>query len=149
MNTIRSASLPAVGCMGASARDVWGRGWLLAAVGLLVLFAGMAGAEQARAAGTVTVDVNGKGDVAGDGISCSESVTSDCEQFYADELGEEECNDDPPICFTPRFPPTREFTAGADRSGYQFVGWTGCDSVSARVCTLTVDDDKTITATFN
>jgi hypothetical protein len=138
--------------MGASARgvEVRFRGWLLAAMGLLLLFAGMAGAEQARAAGVVTVDVIGKGDVTGDGISCSESVTSDCEQLYADETGEEECNDDiPPICFTPRFPPTKQFTAGADRNGYQFASWTGCDSVDARVCTLTVNDDKAITARFD
>jgi hypothetical protein len=34
-------------------------------------------------------------------------------------------------------------------SGSSFDGWTGCDSVNDNDCTVTMDSDKTITATFS
>ncbi len=33
-------------------------------------------------------------------------------------------------------------------SGYRFDHWTGCDSVSGTVCTVTMNSDKTVTANF-
>jgi hypothetical protein len=33
-------------------------------------------------------------------------------------------------------------------AGYYFGGWTGCDSPSENICTMTMDSDKTVTANF-
>lgn len=33
-------------------------------------------------------------------------------------------------------------------TGYAFSDWTGCDSASGSVCTMTMDADKTVTANF-
>jgi hypothetical protein len=38
-------------------------------------------------------------------------------------------------------------TAEADH-GYYFDHWTGCDSSSGNICTMTVDENKNVTATF-
>lgn len=39
-------------------------------------------------------------------------------------------------------------TANED-SGYPFVSWTGCDSPSGKTCTVTMDQNKTVTAEFH
>ena len=39
-------------------------------------------------------------------------------------------------------------TANQD-SGYPFLNWTGCDSASNNVCTMTMDTDKYVTAVFD
>jgi hypothetical protein len=36
----------------------------------------------------------------------------------------------------------------AENTGYEFDSWTGCDSPSGNVCTMTMDTDKNVTATF-
>src|SRR5262249_7389703 len=33
--------------------------------------------------------------------------------------------------------------------GSTFVGWTGCDTVSNGACTVTIDTDRAVTATFD
>ncbi len=35
-----------------------------------------------------------------------------------------------------------------DNAGYIFSSWTGCDSVSANICTMTMDADKEVTANY-
>lgn len=42
---------------------------------------------------------------------------------------------------------TVELTATPD-AGSVFVGWSGCDSVAAEVCTVTLASDRAVTATF-
>lgn len=107
------------------------------------------GAKPAFAAGTVSVSVAGKGDANGPGISCNESGGPDCSEFYADTTTEE-CDNTltPPRCFTFSEPPAVDLNAGPDRSGYAFEGWTGCDTVSLRTCSLMVDADRGVTARF-
>ena len=34
-------------------------------------------------------------------------------------------------------------------SGYPFLGWTGCDSASDNICTMTMDKDENVTAVFD
>ncbi|WP_119065885.1 Ig-like domain-containing protein [Rubrobacter indicoceani] len=127
-----------------------GKTWKLAAMMTvaLVLVAVMMvlGGKPAFAAGTVTVSVAGKGDATGPGINCNESGGPDCSEFYAD-ITTEECDDTvtPPRCFTLREPPTVEVTAGADRNGYTFAGWTGCDAVTGRTCEIMVSSSRGVT----
>ena len=107
----------------------------------------LAVAPDASAGGTVTVAIQGKGDVTGSGVNCNETGGPDCSEAYADE---EDCAYDPEvggvICET--IFPYAEFTAGADRNGFQFSDWDGCDDESGRSCGLTVYDDATVTARF-
>ncbi len=35
-----------------------------------------------------------------------------------------------------------------DNAGYMFTSWTGCDSESGHVCTMTMDADKSVTANY-
>jgi len=104
-------------------------------------------APSASATGTVTVGITGKGDVSGPGIACSESSTSDCSQHYFDKR---ECEFDPEtgqtLCTS--ITPEVELVAGADRSGYAYLGWTGCDLVSGRTCGMSVEGDRAVTARF-
>ena len=79
------------------------------------------------------------------GISCG----SDCTEDYPPEPpvcrpnphvpGEEIC--DPPV------DQSVELTA-TEQNGFAIQSWTGCDSVSAGKCTVTMDDDKMVTANF-
>lgn len=122
-----------------------------AALVLALLLAGAMfalGAKPAFASGTVGVSVQGRGDVTGTGINCNESGGPDCSEFYANTTYQE-C--DPalkPPCRTFTEPPYVEFTAGPDRSGYTYDGWTGCDTVTGRVCGLTVNSSTTVIARF-
>jgi hypothetical protein len=34
-------------------------------------------------------------------------------------------------------------------SGYPFLNWTGCDSASGNICTMTMDQDEDVTAVFD
>lgn len=101
----------------------------------------------AYAAGTVTVSVVGQGSVTGDGIDCTQTGGPDCSEFYPNEP--EGCIGDPPhqTCFDP--PPTRELTAAPDSNGFVFSSFQGCDSVSARVCTITVSNNRSVTAVYS
>ena len=118
-------------------------------VALVFLFAVLAlDAKPAFASGTVTVAVTGKGDATGTGINCNESGGPDCSEFYADTTYQDCDPERKPPCITVTEPPTVDFTAGADRSGYNFEGWTGCDSVSLRTCTLTVTENASLVARF-
>jgi hypothetical protein len=129
-----------------------GKAWILAFMAVLALMLLVAmltlGAKPAFAAGTVSVAVAGKGDATGTGINCNESGGPDCSEFYADTT-HQECDPElKPPCHTFTEPPFVELTAGSDRSGYAFDGWTGCDSVSMRTCELTVTDSRGVTARF-
>ncbi len=37
----------------------------------------------------------------------------------------------------------------SETSGYPFIDWTGCDSASNNICTMTMDADKNLTAAFD
>ncbi len=90
---------------------------LLLALGVMALQA-----SPAFASGTVTVSVQGKGDVSGTGVNCNESGGTDCSEFYADTTYEECDPERKPPCITFTESPTVEFTAGLDRSGYVYDG---------------------------
>lgn len=128
-----------------------GKGWRIvvaAAVTLLLALAAFAlDASPAFASGTVNVSVQGKGDVTGPGVNCNESGGPDCFELY---VNERVCEVDPEtgsnICYFQS--PYVEFTAGSDRNGYVYDGWTNCDTVTDRVCGLTVTADRGVTARF-
>lgn len=103
----------------------------------------------AWAAGTVTVRVvDGQGSVTGEGISCTHSGGPDCSERHADTV-EQECDPElKPPCWDVSTPPSTTLTAGADTNGFVFDGWTGCESPSGRVCSLTVVRDTVVTARF-
>ena len=76
---------------------------------------------------TLSVTVNGSGTVTSDppGISCSD----DCEEIYAAGT-------------------IATLTATPD-AGWQFERWDGpCTTVDQNLCTVLMDNDKSITATF-
>ena len=112
------------------------------------------GTARASANGTLTVAVQGKGDVSGPasdgsegGINCSESggPGTDCSEFYADEC---EPNPDPPpaqFCF----PQTVTVTA-ANRpgTGYSFSSWSGPCVATGPSCDVTMSTSRSVTATF-
>lgn len=119
---------------------------LLLAMGVMAIQA-----SPAFASGTVTVFVQGKGDVTGDGVNCNESGGPDCSEFYDDVVvGQGECDTSvrPPVCEDITEPPQITFTAGPDRNGYALEGWTGCDSTTGRTCSVTVEADRGVTARF-
>ena len=74
-------------------------------------------ASPADAAGTVTVAVQGRGDVTGDGRQLLESGGSDCSQFYANERV---CGPDARRRASSH--PSVTLTAGPDRIGFAFYG---------------------------
>lgn len=112
-----------------------------AAVSLLVL------APGALAAGTVTVSVTGVGSATGPGINCT-NTGGDCSEAYAN-ITYQECDPElKPPCHTVVEPPDVTLTAGGDSNGFVFDGWTGCDGVSARSCTMTVTASRSVTARF-
>lgn len=122
-----------------------GKGWRIfvgAAIALLLAMGVVAlQSSPAFASGNVNVSVQGKGNVTGPGVDCDESGGPDCSQFYSDNRVCEES-----ICYFED--PYVEFTAGADRNGYVYDGWTNCDTVTDRVCGLTVTADRGVTARF-
>ena len=101
------------------------------------------GPAQASASGTITISVVGMGSVTGEGIDCTQAG-GDCTQFYANECEPNENPPPPQLCF----PPVKEFTASAGSNGYAFNSWEGCESVTERTCTQTVDGSETLTARF-
>lgn len=105
-------------------------------------------APGALAAGTVTVAVTGQGSATGDGINCTQTGGPDCSESYADDTYQDCDPDRRPPCFTVSESPYREFTAGTGANGFVYDGWLGCDSVTGRVCGLTVETSTTITARF-
>jgi hypothetical protein len=122
--------------------------WTIAVLGAVT--AALMLAPAAHAAGTVTVGVQGQGSATGEGINCTQSG-GDCSETYADEQVEfcfPPAPGKPDICETSDVPPRVEFTAGNDSNGFVFDGWTGCDSVTDRVCELTVHASTTVTARF-
>lgn len=121
-----------------------GRVVVFVTVVLAAMLAAGSGAAQAEAAGTLSVSIQGKGTVTGEGINCNESAGPDCSQFYANEC--EDNPDPPPAQFC--FPPYKTVTAASDRDGYTFAGWTGCDDVVGRECGLTLNTSRSVTANF-
>jgi hypothetical protein len=103
--------------------------WSALAAGVVLI---ALAAPAARAEGTVTVSVQGKGDVTGIGVDCNESGGPDCSEFY-EQLVYEECIEQegkPPRCFLVREDPYVEFVAAANRDGYVYQGWDDCDTVA-------------------
>ncbi len=119
------------------------------ALALLILAA--TAAPSAEAAGTVQVNVVGKGDVTGAGVDCDESGAPACSVFVPDI-----CMPMPPIdpsmpvlCIPmPGMPSVAGLTAGPDRDGYEFNRFDGCDSVAARTCSVMPIGPRTVTARF-
>lgn len=116
---------------------------------LFTLVAFAFAASPAFAAGTVSVSVQGKGDTSGLGIDCNESGGPDCSEFYADTTTQECDPERRPPCITITEQPFVTLTAN-DRAGtgFTFDGWTGCDTVTARNCDMTVAADRSVTARF-
>src|SRR5689334_4628938 len=93
---------------------------VLTAAALVVSYAvaAVATSGPAAASGVVTVTIQGKGTVTGDGIACSEVAGSDCSESYSDT---QECDPDlKPPCHDVQ--PEVTLTAAADRDGFTFVG---------------------------
>jgi hypothetical protein len=81
---------------------------------------------------TVAGAGTGNGTVTATGISCTitaGSTSGDCSESYPDGT-------------------SVTLTATA-ASGSTFAGWTNCDAPSGNQCTMTMNADKTVTATFN
>jgi hypothetical protein len=81
---------------------------------------------------TVTGAGTGSGTVTATGISCTitaGSTSGDCSESYPDGT-------------------SVTLTATA-ASGSTFAGWTNCDAPSGNQCTMTMNANKTVTATFN
>ena len=105
------------------------RPWIMRAAALLAALAGALGVQAMTAAaasadGTVTVVVQGKGDVSGSGIDCDESGGPDCSEFHEDD---QVCDPDlKPPCHDV---PAAAFLTAANRAGTGFVfdHWVGCD----------------------
>ena len=115
---------------------------LAAVVGLLLA------APSALAAGTVTVAVTGQGSATGSGINCNQTGGPDCTEAYADSSHQECDYSLKPPCHDVTDFPFESFTAGPDSNGYVFNGWSGCDSVNGRVCSLEVLSDTVLIAAF-
>ena len=119
---------------------------LLLALALLAF--GAVQAASAAASGTVTVTVAGQGSATGPGINCTQSGGPGCSASYPDQ---EVCEFDPEtrqqICYFE--PQTVEVVAGSDANGYAYQGWTGCDSVSGRTCSVAVTENKSLRVSFN
>ena len=97
---------------------------------------------------TVTKDGLGSGTVTSDpsGISCG----TDCDHAYPMETVED-CAYDPEIgrvvCTFDVFTQDVTLTATAD-AGSTFTGWSGGGCSGTEPCEVTMDEDKTVTATF-
>jgi hypothetical protein len=81
---------------------------------------------------TVVGAGTGSGTVTGSGINCTitaGSTSGDCSESYPDGT-------------------SVTLTATA-ASGSTFAGWTNCDAPSGNQCTMTMNANKTVTATFN
>lgn len=74
---------------------------------------------------SVSKSGTGSGTVTGSGISCG----TDCSETYSEGTS---------VTLTP--------TASA---GSTFAGWSGCNSISGNLCTVTMNTNRTVTATFN
>ena len=77
---------------------------------------------------SVSTGGSGSGSVTGTGINCA-GTAPDCSQAF---------NNGTAAGLTA--------TAG---SGSSFAGWTGCDNPSGNQCTMNMNGDKSVTATFN
>ncbi|HEX2729347.1 MAG TPA: Ig-like domain-containing protein, partial [Rubrobacteraceae bacterium] len=115
---------------------------------LFMLAAFALDAHPAFAAGTVSVSVQGRGDTSGPGITCNESGGPDCSESYADTTFQDCDPARKPPCITITEPPSVTLTAGADRSGYAFDSWIGCDTPTGRNCDMTVTADRSVAARF-
>jgi predicted phage tail protein len=114
------------------------------------LVAAVALSAPAAADGTVTVLVQGKGTVTGDGINCSEAAGSDCSGAFADEIvcpRPTRANPGVPPPGCTQIPAIATLTAQPDRDGFAFDHFEGCVA-SVRTCHVPVNGDKTITAVF-
>jgi hypothetical protein len=120
-----------------TATIVRGGGVFLVAVAFAVF------ASSALAAGTLTVEVVGKGHVTSDDgfIDCTQAGESTCSHDYADEPGE---------CATTPCPPRSALVSldEAPTNGFSFDSWSGCSFSSATGCSVSMTADKTVTATF-
>src|SRR5690349_11726746 len=101
-----------------------GCGGVVAALGLVL------SASPALAAGTLNVDVVGRGTVTSDdgAISCSQAGEATCSHAYSNEL---ECDSGRCVAIAPSV--TLTATPG---SGFTFGSWSGCTSMSSTSCTV-------------
>jgi hypothetical protein len=111
--------------------------------------------SAAQAGGVLTVGVQGQGDVAGPGVSCSHEG-GDCGQLVIDDRY---CPQQPiPLPDMPapveeercvNIPNSISVTA-VDRAGtgFGFSGWDGCDSVSGPTCHVFMTDSRNVTVRF-
>ena len=77
----------------------------------------------------LSVTVQGNGTVTGGGITCTSGSTSGC-------TADEDAGDEVTLTATPA-------------SGGSFTGWSGCTSSSAAACTVSMTEDRQVTATFS
>ena len=96
---------------------------------------------------TVSVGVTGQGSVSGPGIDCTHTGGPDCSEPYPStrvcewdaEIKQEFCWNEAQMV---------DLTAAVGANGYSFSGWTGCDAVATRTCTMTVTGDRSVTAGY-
>ncbi len=81
---------------------------------------------------TVEMWGSGQGSVTGDGISCLTPGAAGCTASFP--------NTSPPATVT---------LTATPNAGSLFSGWSGCTSVSGNVCTVSMSEVKTVTATFH
>jgi hypothetical protein len=108
-----------------------------------------------RASGVLTVGVQGRGDVMGPGVACSETG-GDCTQPYMDRCERPRPQpvpypepmpipDPDPVCSSQSATVTAANRAG---TGFAFAGWSGCDIASGASCTVDMWDSRSVTARF-
>jgi hypothetical protein len=102
-------------------------------------------APAAPAAGTLTVGIDGAGDVNGDGIKCIRDVddkaaTGDCSEEFTDTV----------VCNKVCVPQARMATIVADppARGFQFAGWDDDCAGQKELCELLMSKDMQATAKY-
>jgi len=109
----------------------------------------------AQASGVLTVGVQGRGDVMGPGVACSEAG-GDCTQQYVDRCDRPRPQpvpypdpypipDPDPVCIPQTATATAANRAG---TGFAFAGWSGCDAAAGATCTVDMADSRGVTALF-
>jgi hypothetical protein len=104
---------------------------LIALLGITVLLASCGGGGGGGVPSfSLNVSLNGNGTVASNpaGINCTTGNQGTCQKTFSQG--------------------TQVTLAAAQASGWQFSNWAGCDSVNGNQCTVTMNANKNVTATF-